>query len=214
LSERRKGDYTRLKKLIIILLLCWHSLLCWGCTAKEGQVIYDMEDSISARETDSGTETQHVSMSETEQKGRIYVYICGAVQNPGVIEVEAGARLFEALEKAGGLTAEASLSSINQAAVLNDGQQIIILTEEEAAQQTLNTTADGDGIQAQEKLININTATAEELMTLPGIGQAKAADIIRYRETAGSFQSIEDIMNVNGIKNAVFDKIKDKIVVG
>lgn len=201
------------QKWIIIFLLCWSSLFFIGCTRKEGQVIYDMEDHTSDPETISAMETQSISTAQTGQKESIYVYICGAVHNPGVIEVPAGARLFEALEKAGGLTASASMASINQAAVLSDGQQIVILTEEEAEQQTQNTISGDDNMAASEKLVNINTATAEELMTLSGIGQAKAADIIHYRETVGHFQSIEDIMNVSGIKSAVYEKIKDKIVV-
>lgn len=204
-----------MKKQILLLLLCWSAWWFTGCAGKEEPVIYSMEEHTSAEEMRE-SETPDLFGVETEAGGNIYVYICGAVEHPGVVEVPSGTRLFEALEKAGGLTKEASEISVNQAEVLSDGQQVVILTEEEAEGrvQAIQAAALGqDTAAGAESQVNINTAAAEELMTLPGIGQAKAADIIHYRETTGYFQKIEDIMNVSGIKNAVFDKIRDKIVV-
>lgn len=152
-----------------------------------------------------------------ETAGSIFVYVCGAVENPGVVEVPAGSRVFEAVRKAGGMTAEAADFAVNQAALLTDGQQITIPTMEQAEdwtpQETAQASADtGKETESGEK-VNINQAAAEELMTLPGIGEAKAAGIIEYRESAGEFQSIEEIKNVSGIGDAVFEKIKDRIAI-
>ncbi|MBS1318374.1 MAG: hypothetical protein HP042_08085, partial [Lachnospiraceae bacterium] len=102
---------------------------------------------------------------------------------------------------------------------LEDGQQLYIYTEEEYenfSRQPGGADASAeaaDGTFSADGKININQASEAELMTLPGIGEAKAADILRYREENGRFEQIEDIMNISGIKEAVFSKIKDKIMV-
>lgn len=169
-----------------------------------------------AAETSTVGETAPIqNFPETE--GNIFVYVCGAVEHPGVVEVPAGSRVFEAIREAGGMTADAAGFAVNQAALLEDGQQITVPTVEEAAdwtpeesvQASAAGTTDADG----EKKVNINTAAADELITLPGIGEAKAAGIIEYRESAGGFQSIEEIKDVSGIGDAVFEKIKDRIVI-
>lgn len=137
-----------------------------------------------------------------------YVYVCGAVKNPGVYQLMQGSRIYEAILQAGGLTENASSDSINQAEEVSDGQMIKVLTIDEALQtdqQKEVTKADGR--------VNINTADAGELMTLPGIGESKANSIISYREKQGRFQSIEELMNITGIKEGVYSKIKDDITV-
>lgn len=143
----------------------------------------------------------------------IYIHICGAVKNPDVYEVEEGSRLIDVIELAGGLTEEAAGDYVNQAAAVEDGQRIYIPMEKETENippddYRANTDMDGES----EK-ININTASAKELMTLTGIGEAKAKSIITYREDNGGFQSIEEIKNIEGIKDAVFHKISDRITV-
>ena len=136
-----------------------------------------------------------------------FVHICGEVKVPGVYELPEGSRVFEAVKAAGGFTEEASEESLNLAGVIADGMQIVILSKEEADQSQAEAKAQEAG------LININKASKEQLMTLPGIGESRAEDIIRYREDSGGFQKIEDIMKVSGIKDAAFQKIKDSIVV-
>lgn len=138
-----------------------------------------------------------------------YVHVCGEVVNPGVYVLSAGSRIFEAIEAAGGFTDEASGSALNLAEKVCDGMQIVVWSEADA-----ETLHDGSG-SAEEgpHLVNLNTATKDELMTLKGIGESKAEDIIRYREESGGFSAIEDIMKVPGIKNAGFQKIKDSITV-
>ena len=139
----------------------------------------------------------------------IYVHICGAVINPGVYQVPVGTRVYQALELAGGSSDDAYLSGINLADKLADGQKVYIPSEGENAEGILSTDS-GD---VQSVMININTASEAELMTLPGIGQSRAKDIINYRVKNGLFESIDDIMKVSGIKEAAFEKIKDLIKV-
>ena len=136
----------------------------------------------------------------------IWVYVSGCVRHPGVYRLEAGARVFEAVEMAGGMTEDAGEGILNLAQELKDGQQICVPSGEQ-------TYPEGNKLQeADDGRININTATEEELMSLPGIGKVKAGSIIRYREVT-PFLVIEDIMNVQGIKEEAFRKIKDLIKV-
>lgn len=141
----------------------------------------------------------------------IYVQISGEVMCPGVYKLPAGSRIFEAVELAGGITPEADLSSVNQAEMLSDGQMVYIYAVGEEWKslpgQTTGESKTGDG------KVNINTASEEELLTLPGIGLSKAEDIISWRETNGPFDCVEDIMNIRGIKEGVFSKIEDRIKV-
>lgn len=149
----------------------------------------------------------------------LMVHVCGEVLSPGVYEFPEGSRIYEAVEAAGGFTEEAAPEAVNLAALLQDGTQIRIYSKEEA--QTLPAggaawSGNGAGSRSSEGtsgLVNLNTATREELMTLFGIGESRAEDIIRYREENGGFQKIEDIMKVPGIKEAGFQKIKDRITV-
>lgn len=145
---------------------------------------------------------------ETESYGtEIYVQVDGAVQSPGVYKLSNGARVYEALDEAGGLLDTADASGVNQAEKVEDGQKIYIPTTSETEEARSASAISSDG------KVNINMATAEELMTLPGIGESKANDIISYREANGTFSKIEDIMNIPGIKDGVFRKISGSITV-
>ena len=140
--------------------------------------------------------------------------MCGAVNAPGVYEVESDSRVFEAIELAGGVTAEAVPELIDQARTVTDGERIYVPNREEAetgGTEGLGTKA--AGILDGKKKININTAGKDELMELTGIGEAKAESILKYREEHGSFQSIEELMQIEGIKEGVFNKIKDDITI-
>ena len=157
------------------------------------------------------------AVSETEAMDPAFVvHVCGEVANPGIYELPAGSRIYEAVKAAGGFTENAEEESVNLASPIEDGVQIRIYSKEEA--ETLAAgAAPFDGFEAsgegKEPVVNLNTATKEELMTLSGIGESRAEDIIRYREENGGFQNIEDIMKVSGIKDAAFQKIKDRITV-
>ena len=182
--------------------------------------------------SDAGNGTGINSTGETQPE-MIYVDVCGAVANPGVFQLAAGSRVFQAIEAAGGYLPEAVQNCVNRAGVLTDGQQLYILTQEEMEQQGLDPaemtgasdgqmngsagTGQNTGIAAQaqqDNRININTADETQLTTLTGIGATRAQAIIAYRQEKGPFAAIEEIMNVQGIKEGTFAKIKDEIVVG
>ena len=182
--------------------------------------------------SDAGNGTGINSTGETQPE-MIYVDVCGAVANPGVFQLAAGSRVFQAIEAAGGYLPEAVQNCVNRAGVLTDGQQLYILTQEEMERQGLDPaemagasdgqmngsagTGQNTGIAAQaqqDNRININTADETQLTTLTGIGATRAQAIIAYRQENGPFAAIEEIMNVQGIKEGTFAKIKDEIVVG
>ena len=137
----------------------------------------------------------------------IYVHITGAVNNPGVIRLAPGSRLIDAIEKLGGLTENADTDSVNLASVLEDEDKIHIYTREETA-ETGAVSASGTG------RVNINTASLEDLKTLPGIGDAIGKSIIDYREKNGAFKSLEDLKEVDRIGDKVFDKLKVFFILG
>lgn len=129
----------------------------------------------------------------------IYVDIKGAIKNPAVYRVTSQTRLFQLIEIAGGLTSDADTSKINLSKKLSDEESIYV-------------SFIGDEIsETNDNLININTATIEELDKLPGIGLVTAQAIVEYRQTIGPFLKITDIMNVSGIGESSFEKIKDYI---
>ena len=182
--------------------------------------------------SDAGNGTEINSTGETQPE-MIYVDVCGAVANPGVFQLAAGSRVFQAIEAAGGYLPEAVQNCVNRAGVLTDGQQLYILTQEEMERQGLDPAemagaSDGQmngsagtgqnaglTVQAQQdNRININTADEAQLTTLTGIGATRAQAITSYRQENGPFVVLEDIMNVQGIKEGTFAKIKDEIVVG
>ncbi len=167
---------------------------------------------------------------ETQGSRLIYVHVCGEVKEPGVYGLEEGSRVYQAVEAAGGLTDEASEECLNMALPLEDGLQVYVPDQEEAKELGAGAGTEagagflsrgltpGTEVQAGPgssgaRRVNINTATREELMTLPGIGESRAEAILAYRREAGPFQTIEDIMRVSGIKEAAFQKIKEDITV-
>ena len=143
----------------------------------------------------------------------IKVYVTGEVKNQGVIELEQGSRIVDAIEKAGGQTEEANLKNVNLAYELEDGQKIYIPNKSE--ENTNEITDDGiTGIDSKENdTIDINKADEKELQELNGIGESLASSIIKYREDNGKFKNIEDLKNVPGIGESKFSNIKEKIKV-
>ena len=135
--------------------------------------------------------------SYEEKEENICVYVCGSVNNPGVYEAAKDARIYEIVDMAG---------------YVSDGQMIYIPGEQDISSGGV-TPAGNSTEMSNVKLININTAGVSELMTLPGIGESRANDIIRYRTENGGFGCIEDIKKVSGIKDAAYSKIKDLIQV-
>lgn len=190
------------------------SMLCCGCGEKDRAILIgntnenertqeDAPPEESAQSVSAATQTESASGEE-----KIRVYVCGAVANPGVVEIAAGGRAEDALRAAGGFAPEAAREAVNLADWVSDGQKLYFPVEGEEAQRAEAAADSASG------LVNINTADAAALCTLPGVGESRAADIIAWREANGGFDSCEDIMKVSGIKTAMYEKIRDLITVG
>lgn len=207
-----------MKKTVIFLFL----ILCMtavntGCQKKqETDFILEnpKEHTDNEKQTEGNKDIKEGKSDSEKEKSteNIFVYVCGAVQKPGVYELLSGQRICDAIAAAGGLSEQAAGDSLNQAEVLSDGQMLRVLTTEEAAaatvqpgQETAESSRDGR--------VDINTADASALMSLPGIGQSKADAIIAYRNKHGAFKAPEELMNISGIKEGVYQKIKDSIKV-
>lgn len=162
-------------------------------------------------ETDYSLETRNEI--EKSKNISIYVHVCGAVVNPGVYDVNSGTRVFEVIKMAGGITNEGADYALNQAELVEDGQKIYVPTIEEVETMDYEDDSASPGETSKSTLVNINKAGKEELMTLPGVGDSKAQSIISYREENDGFTAIEDIKNITGIKDGLFNKIKDYISV-
>ena len=190
-----------------------------GCQKNKTEIMLDGQDTVSESETQDDTqagndatedlaeakisaEAELSEMPVETEPEMIFVDVCGAVMNPGVYELDGP---------------EAAATAVNQAQPVSDGQQIYVPTQEEAEEGALpaaiqpadpgSETTDANGV------VNINTADAAALKSLSGIGDAKAQAILTYREEHGFFSSIEEIMQVPGIKESTFSAIKDKIAV-
>jgi len=149
---------------------------------------------------------QPIELLPTPTPAPLTVYITGAVSQPGLHRLPPGSRIVDALEIAGGTLAEADLSSLNLAQRLIDGQKIYVPLGSETIERSAT-------INPLDSPIELNSATSEQLEQLPGIGQVKAQEIIAYRQKINGFDKIEQIQDVPGIGPALFERIKDMIIV-
>lgn len=173
---------------------------------------------LSGIPDDSSEVASSIVGEETaSDSGRLCVYVCGAVVNEGVYELPPDSRVSDALKMAGGYSDEALKGYVNLAEKLNDGERIYIPNKIEIDDLNILIDQDasaGTGTQSSEDgMVNINTADAATLQTLPGIGESKATEIIAYRDEHGAFGSIEDIKNVSGIGEGTFSRISSRIKV-
>ena len=193
-----------------------------GCAGRETQIfmqeLQEVKAEVEAEQEQALKKAEESVTQVPEKPTEIYVDVCGAVVNPGVYVLEEGSRVFMAVEMAGGYLPEAAQGYVNRAELLFDGQQLYVPTAAEVEAQKLSAFSDGSDLAAsgrtEDGKVNLNTADEETLMTLTGIGATRAKDIIAYREENGPFQAIEEIMNVQGIKEGTFAKIKDEIMTG
>lgn len=206
-----------------------------GSESSDVDAIKDMENADAFPESEGAADRsetlENVAYPESEPAS-IYVHICGAVLNPGVYELPVGSRVFSGIDAAGGLAEDAYGDYVNQAEALRDGQRLVIPTMEEieaakedgtfeqlwADNTTSGSGADGAGTETASGAgsggkININTASESQLQEITGIGATRANAIVQYRNEHGSFGAIEDIMQVSGIKEGTYEKIKDEITV-
>ncbi|MGC9171508.1 helix-hairpin-helix domain-containing protein [Caldisericum sp.] len=186
------------KKLIVILILLVFIALGIGMYIGKTYLVSNKEQ----------TQTLDIQNTQELSPQKIKVYVTGEVKHPDVYELEENSIIKDAITLAGGVTENADLIAINLAKKLTDGEEVIVPAKENS---TSNSTVSASN--AKTGKININSATKEELMTLPGIGEVKANAIIDYRTKNGPFKSIHDIVNVSGIGEKTFEKIKDLITV-
>ena len=231
---RKIYQYGALAMLLPILLLC-------GCSTDKALSLEDIsfaEEQETSQEKDAGDESydaekaddaletaedSRVILSEdaaeskvTKDSAEIFVYVCGAVLNPGVYGLPEGSRGCDALEAAGGFDDGADREQINLAALLSDGSRLYFPYEGEEAEVSQAATSAENTESAggeESSLVNINTAGLEQLMTVPGIGEKRAQAIIDYRSSGGYFENPEDLMNISGIGESVYLKMKNYICV-
>lgn len=199
-------------------------LFAAGC-AGQNNTTYSLKGELPLAEEDAAAESgapagetaNAAAEIRNADSDTVLVHICGAVQTPGVYELTADSRICDVLLLAGGFTADADTEAVNMAAGIEDGMQIVIPAETDRTSETTGNSSDRTGETAAGKTesqpVNINTADKETLMSLPGIGAGKAEAVIAYREAGGGFKDIKDIILVDGIKEGVYAKIKDKICV-
>ena len=213
--------------LIILVIIAYYYLYLKNSTE---------EISNQDLEVNNTQESNQTNETEKETEETIVVHISGAVNIEGIVELEAGSRIANAIEKAGGVKENADMTDINLAYPLEDGMKIHIPTKEEteanknnenmidesyvtsssggvSSKEDTNSTQGSSSTSTSNEKVNINTATQEELDTLPGIGPSIASKIIDYREQNGKFNSIEEIKEVSGIGDAKYEKIKDSITI-
>lgn len=194
-------------KQVVVLWVLFLLLGLSGCSEKNS----DPEEKITRTEL---VEKEDASDEEKpdSQKESIFVYVCGQVASPGVYELPMDARIFEALDAAGGVLPDGAADSLNLAQKAEDGLKVYVPSREEAAENPAISDPDA-GAQPGTGKVNLNTAGMEELMTLTGIGKTRAEAILTYREEQGNFESPEEIMEVEGIKEGIYEKLKDEITV-
>lgn len=202
------GSFTKREQIVILVLVIIVVFIAGYNAVNRGMKVDSNTDA-------KGMEDEEDIDNEDEENAIIMVHITGQVYNPGLVQLESGSRVIDVVNKAGGLTSEADLDRINLARKVADEEKIYIprigedIDENKEEIQTVQDSGSEEGNSGGK--ININTASKEEIMTLPGIGEVLATRIIEYREN-NKFATIEDIKNVSGIGDKKFEGIKDLII--
>ncbi len=231
------------KQKIIVCIIIFLIIICGFVFLYKMFYVEDDEIIIQQNETEESVNNEENNIEENiiqnikenkigilNNKNTIVVHVVGEVNSPGVVTLNEGARIIDAINAAGGKTEDADLSKVNLAYIIEDGVQIYIpsITEtakigeseqeeikyirEDAGEGIILTTASEETNEKQVK-VNINTANLEKLQTLPGVGESTARKIIEYRENNGKFTNIEDIKNVSGIGESKYNSLKDNITI-
>lgn len=205
---------------VCVLLLVFALWRFWPASSSTSEDFEVTTDSETVEQASSDASGEGGAAGEADGASTdIYVDVEGAVANPGVYVLPAGSRVNDAVEMAGGLTEKASRQSVNLAEQLEDGVQVYVPTKKEAESGAVSSgssstsTAGSTSSEEETTMININTATSEELEELSGIGPTLSQNIVDYREENGEFTSIEEIKEVSGIGDGRFAAIEDCICV-
>ena len=213
--ENKKEFFIKIGVIFIFLIISILLIVIYS-RSKEENEIYDnffelnnIENTV-VEENENNVEINQINIE------KIKVYITGEVNNPGVKELEVGARIEDAIMRAGGLTEFANINKVNLAYKLEDGQKIYIPNKNENIEEYV-AEENGEGIVENNNKsvgkININTADIELFCKLPGVGESLARKIIDYRDENGKFKTVDDLKNVTGIGEKKFESLKEYIVV-
>lgn len=203
--------------IVIVILV----IVGFFISQEESETVLDMNQFVEQKENIIAEN------KEKEEKSKITIHMIGEVKNTGILTLEEGARISDAIEQAGGATKEADLNEINLAYELQDGEQIYVPNKkdkEKSTQEEYITKESGNNVvkgknesstnkKGGGRKVNINEASQSELETLPGIGPSIANRIIEYRTQNGKFEKIEDLQNVKGIGDSKFANVKDNITI-
>ena len=197
---------------LLLLIMC---AVMGGCGDQADLELKSLEVTEAEEEASPEEPSEEAEAPEAEPApSLIKVFVCGQVAREGVYELPEGSRVCDAVEAAGGFTAEADETYVNQADFVSDAQKLYIPAKSEVREmEEKAASSQEDPAGGNDGLVNINTADLAALMTLPGIGQTKAQSILDYRQQNGPFEKAEDLMQVSGIGQASFDKLKMYITV-
>lgn len=205
--------------IILIALIC--GIIAYAVISNNSE--YEEQDILEQNIIENKIENKIEDNIENEKR-KIVIHITGQVKNPGLVYLDEGARIADAIKEAGGSTKDAALDKVNLAYVLEDGQKIYIPNKNEkiseiqyiitdSGENVLKDTGKESNVKGGIKKVNINSANQEELETLPGVGPALAVRIIEYRNSNGKFEKVEDVQNVKGIGDSKFTNIKEHICI-
>ena len=213
LNKKQKIILSILASIIIISI----GYYVYSKDEKYEELEIDENIQISNGNNNTNINNEQLENQEEEKKETIVVHVSGAVNKEGIVELEEDSRIADAIEKAGGLKEDANMNEVNLAYKLEDGMKIYIPSNKD--QEIQERSNIGSGIESNttnkkaNSKININTATQEELDSLPGIGPSTALKIINYRKEHGKFSKVEELKNVSGIGDSKFAQLKDLITV-
>ncbi|WP_455136289.1 ComEA family DNA-binding protein [Thermophilibacter sp.] len=204
--------------LALLVAACVVAALFAGPALAGGGVAVERADEgaaapVAPEGAEEEAAAEDAGASEDEAARTLLVHVDGAVAAPGVYELPGGARANDAVAAAGGLAEDADTTSLNLAAPLSDGEKLHVPREGEEAAAPAASDAGASGQGAQTGLVNLNSATVEELDTLPGVGESTARAIVEDREANGPFTAPEDLMRVSGIGEKKFERIRGLVCV-
>lgn len=199
-------------RFMVLLLVVFIIVGIWFALKRDQDYELLNHAFIQSDQEKNVVETSSAQIQHEIERAKIIVDVKGAVNSPGVYEIEYDARVYDVIQKAGGTTFDADLDAINLAAFMQDGQVVYVpkIGEENLEWSTQSGYQTHDH---QSSLININRATARELEQLPGIGPSKATAIIQYREEHGPFSDVQQLLNVTGIGQKTLEKLLPYITV-
>jgi competence protein ComEA len=204
MMKKDKDLYLKMSHFLFLMSIWICMMLLTACKSEEQGVIYTNETVLS--EPDTSLE----AIVEIQTQYDVYVQVNGEVKNPGVYQVRSDFRVFQVIDTAGGFTELADKEAVNMARPVQDEMVIYVPAQGEQLSERIDSLVGSEEAEDKGK-VNLNTASKERLMTLPGIGESKASAIITYREEQGGFTDLSQLKEINGIKDSTYEKLVDLI---